>query len=1085
MAVNRYFNRTLMPYNPIERPLPFDQILQAGMLKQQSLDNTVAAAEEFKAQKQLIGGAQTTQLAQDLNTEYFSEADMLQSQLRSGEVNAGQAAARLGAISTRYSQDPYVKEVLMDQADPVRGIAAAAGVDPDLIAKKAINPNFNYETNTWHQKTKGDIDKGWHAGETNYGLLKDPGFLEDHATLIAQLTADSMSKKHGVPVGLDMNSRMFYNQNTGEKLEALTPEKVNEMVDNYVYGPQYSDPLDLEKSDRTSVKFRLAQAKMEGGKYERDDYANEFKRNMSFFYFNKMGMTDQTTARSAGRSKTGSTKTDFSQGAATYIDVTTAGKDIVDKYEIPRETALEHLERITGDEVEYQKMFHRHSGPYKLDPESTMDDPKFVYSETGKEVTKRQDLYAAKNLKSEFDEDMSVLKLVGRKSDKIIEEQTRGRYTSVEDFRVKVTDKYLPAIEELLYDKAADGSVSIGIVGNANYERSQSQWISDVQGFKREVNQILGTKDGVLAGGKNTWTDSNSIFDPDWSDLGQGEGAGVYVDVSNYFRANATRDEMSATIKNALESKGINLTVDQQSSITRNLGRETPVLNIAFAAEMNDGIRKSVEKYMYPGIALQVMEEANDPDGDAYRNAMKTMNDLLDSHNSFRLGVIMNPDNEFHKEIVHAASTTGRLALKSEEGTVGSGDKAGDTLAGALAGTGAIADDYKLTVVYPDLDPQGNYTWYGVMKYSPRGKRDEGVAEALQGGDYGDLTEVSVNLDDKILAASELDLEFMGRTSDVIRNKVFFMEPEETQPLKIPSMGYGPAINMNITKYGDGFELDGDMYTAAPNGEVMKVSIMEWWKQAQSINPRGLDLIKDEGTAANIISSALMSVQQVKKQYTYLYDDNGNYLGADIPPPTPEGIIERKSILGNTLISEIDEFKEAFKNLKGVDNADLVESLVDIIGFETDYQYSPSTMNDDYSAIGLIQFHRDDKDVQHKTIGGKQYNFVDLARMSIEEQVQGPMLEYFKETGSKVDDLGELYLSVYFPAALRDGYDESTTFLEIANDLYKAGNLPGQDNGMTPSTYVQTLQTANPSFAKAGTVGDVLDNVNRRIQQSK
>lgn len=1070
MAVNRYFDRTLMPYNPIERPMPFDRILQAGLLKQQSLDNTITAAEQFKEQKKLIGGAQTTQLAQDLNKEYFSEADDIQNQIRSGQMTPSQAAAKLGAINTRYNQDQYVKEVLMDQADPVRSIAAKMGVDEDLMAGKAINPNYDYATGTWTQKGKKDIDEGWHAGETNYALLKDPGFLEDHAPLIAQLTADSMSKKHGVPVGLDMSTRMFYNQNTGEQLEALTEEKVHQMIDDYVFGPALSDPMNLEDSDRTSVKYRLARAKMQGGDYDLQAYANEFKRNMSFFYFNKMGLTDQTTARGAGR-QTGSTTADLSQGASMmYADVTTPGRDVVDKYDIPRETALEYLNRITGNEEEHAKMFKKHSGPYDLAPGSTMKDPKFVYKDTGKEVTKQQDLYAAQNLKAEFDEDMEVLTLAARKSDKIIEEMTRGRYTSVKDFTTKVTNKYLPAIKEMMLEKAEGGVFTTADV--------QSQFVSDKEGFRKEIADIVGVDDALVmtSGG-------DSIFGPDWSS-NWASGSGVFVDVSAYFEGN-TEGEMMASIEEGLKRNGYEISFDEKIKITETLNGTKPTLNIVYAGMLNPNIQKSMEKYMYPGAALEVMEAAGDRDVVAYRNSMQTFNDLIDSHNSFRLGVIMNPENEVHAEIVNAAAALPNdLALKSEEGKAGSGEKAGETLGGVLAGTGATADDYKLTVVYPDLDPQGNYSWYGVVKYAPSGKKDADILTELQGSDYGDLTAVSVNLDDKILAKSELDLEFMGRTSDVIRNKIFFMEPEETQPLKIPSMGYGPAVNLNITKYGSGFELDGDIYVGQ-NGEVTKMPIMDYWKQAKSINPEGNDLISDEGTAASLVASALMSTQQVKTQFTYLYDDAGNYLGADIPPPTKEGIMQRKDLVGNTLIANIDEFKEAFKGLKGVEDEDLVRTLVDLIGFESANTYSPSVMNGDYSAIGLIQFHRDNPDVEHKTIGGKQYNFVDLARMSIEEQIEGPMLEYFKETGGKVNDLGELYLSIYFPAALKDQYDKDTSFLTIAEDLYKAGRLPGQDRGVTPISYVRSLQQANPTFANAGTVGQVLDNVNRRIQQTR
>jgi hypothetical protein len=79
MAVNRYFDRTLMPYNPIERPMPFDQLMQAGLMKQQALDRTNAAISEFQEQKMLTGGARTNDAAQQLNQEYGGKASALTS----------------------------------------------------------------------------------------------------------------------------------------------------------------------------------------------------------------------------------------------------------------------------------------------------------------------------------------------------------------------------------------------------------------------------------------------------------------------------------------------------------------------------------------------------------------------------------------------------------------------------------------------------------------------------------------------------------------------------------------------------------------------------------------------------------------------------------------------------------------------------------------------------------------------------------------------------------------------------------------------------------------------------------------------
>jgi hypothetical protein len=116
MAVNRYFDRTLMPYNPIERPMPFDQLMQAGLMKQQALDRTNAAISEFQEQKMLTGGARTNDAAQQLNQEYGGKASALTNRIMTGEITPDQASYELRNINKAYNTDAAVKQVLMDQS---------------------------------------------------------------------------------------------------------------------------------------------------------------------------------------------------------------------------------------------------------------------------------------------------------------------------------------------------------------------------------------------------------------------------------------------------------------------------------------------------------------------------------------------------------------------------------------------------------------------------------------------------------------------------------------------------------------------------------------------------------------------------------------------------------------------------------------------------------------------------------------------------------------------------------------------------------------------------------------------------------
>lgn len=98
--------------------------------------------------------------------------------------------------------------------------------------------------------------------------------------------------------------------------------------------------------------------------------------------------------------------------------------------------------------------------------------------------------------------------------------------------------------------------------------------------------------------------------------------------------------------------------------------------------------------------------------------------------------------------------------------------------------------------------------------------------------------------------------------------------------------------------------------------------------------------------------------------------------------------------------------------------------LLAVMYFETGRTFSPSVRNQ-IGSVGLIQFTRDKKGVEYKTINGKRYMLSDLAKMTFEQQMN-VVYEYYKPYVSKVKSFLDTYLVTFFPAAL--GKSDSYVF---------------------------------------------------------
>lgn len=90
--------------------------------------------------------------------------------------------------------------------------------------------------------------------------------------------------------------------------------------------------------------------------------------------------------------------------------------------------------------------------------------------------------------------------------------------------------------------------------------------------------------------------------------------------------------------------------------------------------------------------------------------------------------------------------------------------------------------------------------------------------------------------------------------------------------------------------------------------------------------------------------------------------------------------------------------------------------LLAVMYFETGRTFSPSVRNN-IGSVGLIQFTRDKKGVEYKTIYGTKYYLNDLAKMTFENQMD-VVYEYYKPFKNKVKSFLDCYLVTFFPLAL-------------------------------------------------------------------
>jgi len=246
-------------------------------------------------------------------------------------------------------------------------------------------------------------------------------------------------------------------------------------------------------------------------------------------------------------------------------------------------------------------------------------------------------------------------------------------------------------------------------------------------------------------------------------------------------------------------------------------------------------------------------------------------------------------------------------------------------------------------------------------------------------------------------------------------------------------------------------------------------------------------VFKDAETAALYATKMVQSHANLTKNYSFLYDKDGEFQGADVSDNVNERFDQARSALTDSATAA--KLKAALPRMFGDEDASneqemerLVNTMMKIMEFETGGQLTPYVTNPDKSAIGLIQFYQSPGTPLSKTIGGKQYTFAELGRMSIAEQIQGPVIEYLAEVGkNKVSTPEELYLAVFMPALL--DYSENSTRKDV--DISKMNyDTPlvgiGQDlvnRGRIKSGFWGDVMAKNPAFQGKRTINDILNTV--------
>jgi len=1026
-----------MPYNPIERPMPFDQILQAGMMKQQALDRTMTAADAFAEQKMLTGGARTSEAAAELNRKYVGRAGDLSNQIMTGAITPEQAGFELRNISKEYNQSNAVKQVLMDQS--LANVSNAASINPRLAVERAENPNWDYETGAFRQESVDDLESGKATIDASgYALVEDPGLFEDFAGELAQIH-EQYVKESGV-------TDFYYDKNTGQYKETATnnvieisEDRIRDMVEDYVYGGK------LSESDKQSVLYRIARYDR---KYPDNPYTDEqlIEDLMQVNAFRPYMSTSKSQDMSASGRGGGSSKTDTPPLPTVQLEVQaqrSASQDVRNTiYEINEDSPAAGIRAMLKDDDSKLKAAGKKLAVagYKLKEGSTIENPEFVYAESGEPVIPsdpaekkknrwKADFNSAKRELDEYKSDVKIYQSLTDIVDKTVKRATGKTFNELIDH---VETEYKPDIEKRAIELT-------GVRGDI------STFIEDIEVFKTTIDDIYDKDNAV----------------------GITPGMGVFVSSEVLFPnipENQRADKVLEMISEHKYSDGSPIEIPDEaiSMLRANPG----FVQLSFAQYVDPRLKPVIETQINPTIALGVLKDKHFDDYQIYLDAQDKMAEKLKENNLNKVGRAMNTQEGKDGDPKDRAAQfyvrgNPDLVLRDSEGKAGSGELAGELLGDVYKKTGARPDDFQLSIVFMDEGPKGETQYYGKMLYNPS-KIDSDVAKKVADEKFNDF---DVNITDIAEDLFPGDVQLIYQASSMMKDHVFTLDVNESRDIFIPS-NYGPSTKVKITKNNSGgIHLDGFVFGEDPNGNITKMGVMDLYYQNNPGIPEGYPMPID--AAAEYAAQVAISAAGVKHKHPSMFDGDGTFMGASVP----KEIVDRKKEAREAVSSNVLKIKEKFSDVYEDSDSETIDELMQIMQFETAGTFHPNQRNANEgpgTAVGLIQFYKDKGDKLVKTVGDKKFTFAELGRMSIPEQIDKVVVPYLNEVGGKVKSIDDLYFAVFMPVFV--GMDKNLS-IEDAVALAKSR---GAD--MT-NLEADSLKTSNPAFKDARNLQQVLDKV--------
>lgn len=983
MATNRYFQRQLGTYSPVVAPIPFDQLLQAGMMKQQQLDNTRLGLDEFEAQAFLNPGKSTVDLARQKNALYSAEAAKLAEALNDPNQPVNDISNKIRSINSRYKSDKGVSLVKEDFA--LKGVADKTEAEQLFQAGEYESDYWDHGNNRWKQFTQADVDAGATVGAGRYTPMYDGDFFKENQVIIDQIKPDvqqEVDNSLGIINGnlvIDANRNIHtIDEATSNKRRQLTQVKLAERLGRYVGG--LSD--DLSGSDLPSVRFRTKRGSRTNDPYNKDKYLSDLMNQGQLGIFDEDYSTQKETektlrdpAKGDGSESpgmlggfTGKVSAKNSafkpfgevQNMADLHRVTTAGDKPVDDALVAAGFARTKDGAITyanGNVVTNQDEINKVSGLI-----NEIQDKQKRLVEYNKRVIAQIDAEQKAAGKKTYSE------LIKTHDPVAMEKAIDAKFPS--DFNGIPIEKHLPDFDE-----------NSSMWNSTNENIAITKKDLKARGYTEGVDYTFRVEADPMGGSHELWNFTQEGLKKAAPD--------VYQDI----RTKAQR----AFLDNDKETADVLERVDTRVKE-----------DLAQIAASNTGIMLNYN------IDPSVTSGGN-------------------------LGV-----NKSHQELVRYVqngANMGRLPLRGPDG------KSVEGSLQDLMPSNYTPSDFKPDMLYMDRDEKGDMRWYVDGTFVKDGVAPESKNAFGKKIDPKFQKSLSVDVTDIIDDITGLQEAQQFQVLGHIKDAMLLTRPGEAGTITLPQPAGAPSVQIQYKELsGNAIELTGQIVGLDENGQVVTKEIKDVLKEEFD----GKTSFRNAEEASQFMLQAWESAKNASVVNPYRFDDNGQVIPRDVP----KDVTARKDIV-------LQEAEKMQKDYPGY-NGNFAEDFTELIAFESGNTFDPGQRNmSDGKAIGLIQFYPDKGTTEYKTIGGKKYQFRDLANMSIPEQMDVAN-KYLKDTGKTITNKTDLYFAVFYPEFV--GMDPSTPVLQAFI------NKHGYEKGT--NRYYEVIKD-NKAYAEAEVLADI------------